>query len=81
MSDRTIEERQIEASERARVRRIFSEIPEVRADGFDALKRSWAYHAESFQTSELATMPLENCAVMAAKRDATKSFIDWLEKL
>tara|TARA_R110002051_G_C8520737_1_gene467927 strand:+ start:333 stop:575 length:243 start_codon:yes stop_codon:yes gene_type:complete len=78
---KTPEERNLEIHERTRIRRIFSETPEVRADGFEALKLAWAYYEPAFEAGELSDMPLENCAVMAAKRCATKEFIDWLEKI
>lgn len=66
---------------RKKVKGLFSEIPEVRADAIDNIKEAWCFDEPSFDIAELAAHPSENCAIMAARRDAHKEIITWLTKL
>lgn len=63
---------------REKVRGLFSQHPEVRADAIDALKKAWAYDDPSFRLEELANMPSDNCVIAAARRDGHKEILAWL---
>jgi len=74
-------EKALDRARRKKAKGLFSEIPEVRADAIDALKDSWCFDEPCFDIGELASHPSENCAIMAARRDAHKEIITWLTKL
>jgi len=70
--------KQLAARERERIRRLFSQNPEVRADAVEALKDAWAYDEPSFRMDELASQPAQNCVIAAARRDGQKELLTWL---
>lgn len=74
-------QKQQNAALRSRIRRIFSENPEVKADAVEALRDAWGCDLPSFQMEELAIMPAENCTLAAARRDGIKELVDWLAKI
>jgi hypothetical protein len=76
-----VDQKKIDLALRKKVKGLFSAIPEVRLDAIDALKQSWCYDEPSFEVTELASHPAQNCAIMAARRDAHKEVITWLTKL
>ena len=77
----TITQQQKDKLTREKIKRLWNKSPEVHLDAVENLKSAWGYHAPSFRIDELATMPHQNCSIMAAKRDAYKEIIDWLTNL
>jgi hypothetical protein len=67
----------------SKMRRMFSENPEVSKDGFATLKDAFGYHLPSFRMEEMENpeIGLDKCTLLAAKRDAWKELIDYLEDL
>jgi hypothetical protein len=83
MTDEAQNERMARARAReiARLRRLFSTDPTVRADAQEALKEAWGYDLPSLRLEELQECPAENCNLMSAKRDGNKEIVTWLLRI
>lgn len=68
------------AAARQKIRRLFSEHPEVRAEAVELLKECWNVDGPVFDLDEMRECP-DTCSLMAAKRDGHKEVIQWLLKL
>lgn len=76
-----LKQKREDSDRRTRIKRLFSEIPEARADAIDALKEAWSVDSPCFEVSEMATMDPQIVALMAMKRDSQREVINWLTKL
>lgn len=81
MSDAELAAKRAAASQREKVRGLFSDNAEVKKDAIDALKEAWSFDEPSFDLTELATMPPEAAALAAMRRDSYKELITWLTKI
>lgn len=81
LTDEQVTALQADATRRDRIKKLFSNVPEVRADAVDALKEAWAYDQPAFNLEEISQFGPEAASLAAMRRDATREFIDWLLKL
>lgn len=80
-TDEELAQRRADAALRARIKKLFSEVPTVREDAVEALKEAWDFDKPSFDMGELATMDPQAATLAAMRRDAAKEVITWLSKL
>ena len=81
LTDQELAQKRADANLRGRIKRLFSENPEVRLDAQEALKEAWNFDEPSFNMEELATMDPQSSTLAAMRRDAAKEVITWLIKL
>lgn len=80
LTDEELAEKRQDAASRELVRKLFSQVPEARADAIDALKRAWGYDEPSFRDDELA-VGAQAASLAAARRDGQKQIIAWLTRV
>lgn len=81
LTDEELTRRQQDAARRDRIKRLFSDIPEVRQDAIDALKEAWAFDSPCFDMEELAQFNPQAATLAAMRRDTIKEVITWLTKI
>ena len=81
LTDDELTQRREDAARRDRIKRLFSDIPEVRQDAIDAIKEAWAFDAPCFDMVELANHDPQAATLAAMRRDAIKEIITWLTKI
>lgn len=81
ITDEELTRRREDAARRDRIKRLFSDIPEVRQDAIDALKEAWAFDSPCFDMAELAECNPQAATLAAMRRDAIKEVITWIIKV
>lgn len=81
LTDEELSAKRAESQMREKIKGLFSQIPEVRADAIDALKQAWNYDAASFDLSEIAEHGPQAASLSAMRRDTYREVITWLINL
>jgi glucose dehydrogenase len=81
MTDEQLAQKRKDADRRDRIKRLFSDIPEVRADAIDALKEAWDFDTPCFNLEELANCNPQAATLTAMRRDTIKEVITWITKI